>query len=67
MIEKKTLTEKDINELSEKQLNKVSGGYSYGDTCPDCGNYTLLDERDSDLLYCPGCGWKSRDVRSNAI
>lgn len=64
MTEKKTLNEEDIQILSEKQLNKVSGGYSSGDNCPSCGNGKLVYDRSSGGYYCTVCSFTTYDPRS---
>ena len=64
MTEKKILTEKEINELSEEQLTKVSGGYSSGDSCPDCKVGTLLYNRSYGGYYCNNCSFTTYNPRS---
>ena len=65
MIEKKTLTENNIVELSEDELDKVSGGRAWqvGDVCPYCKCYYLeLKPGSMTALRCPqtGCSFNSR-------
>lgn len=57
MSEKKVLTEKDLQELSEEQLTKISGGYTDGQICPNCGGSRVTFSREHYGLYCSRCGW----------
>lgn len=64
MAEKKKITEQELNDLSEDQLNKVSGGYYAGDTCPKCGMTKLEKVPHYNIVRCPSCGFEEGDSRS---
>lgn len=64
MVDKKTLTEKEINELSEEQLMKVSGGYSNGDICPSCKKGTLIYNVQLAEFCCNFCSHTISDPNS---
>ena len=50
-------------ELTDEQLEGISGGASWGDfidfVCPDCGNYLIdthmVDEEGNEVYYCSVC------------
>ena len=65
MIENKTLTEEDIKELSEEQLTKVSGGYTDGQICPQCGQERVIFVKEKYGLYCRHCGWTCKGSPSD--
>lgn len=64
MTEKKILTEEQLSELSEEQLSKVSGGYSQGDLCPNCGEARLVNDPWYNYVRCPKCSFEQGDSRS---
>ena len=64
MEEKKTLTEEELDELSEKQLRKITGGCSQGDICPNCGKATLVNDPYYNYVRCPICHYEEGDSRS---
>lgn len=65
MTEKKILTEEELNELSEEQLTKVSGGYTDGQVCPNCNQNRVTYVKEKYGLYCQRCGWTCRGAISD--
>lgn len=57
MPDKKDLNEQQLKELSEEQLTKVSGGYTDGQVCPQCGQDRVIYVKEYYGLHCRHCGW----------